>query len=90
MRLKIHKLEKFLTDRLAQVQNPVFDKAKLKHIFGIDKIVKERASGAFDVKYLGYHHDKGWKLVKNGKVRFLTEPKVCPQNWNGSCRKSCS
>ena len=48
-------------------------------MFGVDKIVKERASGMFNAKYSGYHHDKGWKLVKKGKVKFLTEPKICPK-----------
>ena len=79
MRLRIEKLEKYMVEKLAKLTSPVFEKANLKHLFGIDKIVKERASGAFDAKYLGYHHDKGWKLVKKGKVKFLTKPRICPK-----------
>jgi len=79
MRLKIEKLEKYMAEKLAKLESPVFEKAELEHMFGIDKIVKERASGAFDAGYKGYHHDKGWKLVKKGKVKFLTEPEVCPK-----------
>ena len=79
MRLKIPKLEKYMAEKLAKIKDPVFTKAKLKHIFGVDKLVKERVSGKFDAKYSGYHHDKGWKLVKTGKVKFLSEPQVCPK-----------
>ena len=79
MRLKIPKLEKYMAEKLAKIKDPVFTKAKLKHIFGVDKLVKERVSGKFDAKYSGYHHDKGWKLVKKGKVKFLSEPQVCPK-----------
>ena len=48
-------------------------------MFGIDKTQKIRASGKIEAAYAGFYHDKGWKLVKKGKVKFLTEPVVCPK-----------
>ena len=79
MRLKIAKLEKYFDTKIVVTKNPVFESAKLKHLFGIDKTQKIRASGKIEAAYAGFHHDKGWKLVKKGKVKFLTEPVVCPK-----------
>ena len=79
MRLKIEKLEKHLDQQLMNAENPLFKSADLEHLFGIDKLVKERANGKFDAKYSGFHHDKGWKLEKRGKIEFVTERKVCPK-----------
>lgn len=77
MRLRIPKLEKYLEQQLSHIKDPLFTKAKLKHLFGVEKLVKERLSGKFDAKYSGYHHDKGWKLVQTGKIKFLSDPQVC-------------
>jgi hypothetical protein len=82
--LKLEKLENYMQKKLQGTPNQKFEKADLEHLFGIDKIVKERASGAFDAKYKGFHHDKGWSLVKKGKIKFLTEPKVDP--WTGAVK----
>jgi hypothetical protein len=79
MRLKLEKLEKYFDSALAGKKDPLFKKAKLKHLFGIDKTQKVRAGGTIDAKYSGFHHDKGWKLVKEGRVKFVTEPKVDPK-----------
>ena len=72
-------LEGHLAAKVAKMEKPIFEKANLKHIFGIDKKLKFRASGTIDGSYSGYHHDKGFSLVKKGKVKFLSEPKVCPK-----------
>lgn len=78
-RLRIEKLEKYLATQLSKIQNPIFTKAKLKHIFGIDKLVKEFKSGKLgNAEYSGYHHDRGWKLMNEGKVKFKTEKIVYP------------
>ena len=79
MHLKIKKLEKHLEQKLALIENPKFEKADLEHLFGINKLVKERASGEFDAKYSGFHHDKGWKLEAKGKIEFVTEKKIDPK-----------
>jgi hypothetical protein len=78
-RLKIEKLRNYFRQNIARVKNPEFESANLEHLFGADKLVKERASGAIDAKYSGLHHDKGWKLVKKGKIEFLSEAKVDPR-----------
>jgi len=78
-RLKIEKLQNYFRQKIACVENPEFESANLEHIFGADKLVKERAGGAIDAKYSGLHHDKGWKLVKKGKIEFLSEAKVDPK-----------
>jgi hypothetical protein len=64
VRLKIEKLQNYFRQKIACVENPEFESANLEHLFGADKLVKERAGGAIDAKYSGLHHDKGWKLVK--------------------------
>lgn len=79
MRLKLEKLDRYLNEKLAATQSPIFEKAKLKHLFGVDKLQKQLASGAMDAGYSGYHHDKGWGLIRKGKVEFLSEPQVCPK-----------
>jgi len=78
-RLKIEKLRNYFHQKITRVENPEFESANLEHLFGADKLVKERASGAIDAKYSGLHHDKGWKLVKKGKIEFLSEAKVDPK-----------
>ncbi len=78
-RLKIANLEKYFAQKLAITKTAIFEKANLKHLFGIEKIQKIRAAGKIEAIYAGFHHDKGWSLVKKGKVKFLTEPVVCPK-----------
>ena len=78
-RLKIEKLQDYFRQKISRVANPEFESANLEHLFGADKLVKERAGGAVDAKYSGLHHDKGWKLVKKGKIEFLSEAKVDPK-----------
>lgn len=79
MRLKLDKLEKYWDAKLTAIKEPLFNKANSKHLFGIEKTQKVRASGDIEARYAGFHHDKNWKLVKNSKVKFLTEPKVDPK-----------
>jgi hypothetical protein len=79
VRLKIEKLQNYFRQKIACVENPEFESANLEHLFGADKLVKERAGGAIDAKYSGLHHDKGWKLVKKGKIEFLSERKIDPR-----------
>jgi hypothetical protein len=79
VRLKIEKLRNYFHQKITRVANPEFESANLEHLFGADKLVKERAGGAVDAKYSGLHHDKGWKLVKKGKIEFLSEAKVDPK-----------
>ena len=78
-RLKLLRLGNYLNESLSKLKNPKFVKAKLNHIFGIDKLEKHRLSGMIEGKYSGYHHDKNWSLVKKGKVKFLTAPEICPK-----------
>ncbi len=77
--LKLVRLGNYLNEYLSKLKNPKFIKAKLNHIFGIDKLEKHRLSGMIEGKYSGYHHDKNWSLVKKGKVKFLTKPEICPK-----------
>ncbi len=78
-RLKIANLEKYFAQKLAITKTAIFERANLKHLFGIEKTQKIRAAGKIEATYAGFHHDKGWSLVKKGKVKFLTEPVVCPK-----------
>ena len=79
VRLKIEKLQNYFRQKIACVENPRFESANLEHLFGADKLVKERAGGAVDAKHSGLHHDKGWKLEKKGKIEILSERKVDPR-----------
>ncbi len=78
-RVDYDRLTDYISAKASTEQDPKFVKMNVKHIFGIDKKVKYRASGKIEGSYSGYHHDKGLKLVKKGKVRFLSEPKVDPR-----------
>ncbi len=78
-RVDYARLTDYISAKASTEQDPKFVKMNVKHIFGIDKKVKYRASGKIEGSYSGYHHDKGLKLVKKGKVRFLSEPKVDPR-----------
>ena len=73
------KLEQYAAKKIAKTSNCPFEKINSKHSLGIEKEIKTRANGVVDAKYRGYHHDPNFSLVKKGKVKFLTEPIVCPK-----------
>ena len=78
-RIDYDAIEKNLSSKVSGTDKALFEKGKFKHICGIDKKLKYRASGAIEASYSGYHYDKDFSLVKKGKVKFLSEPKICPK-----------
>lgn len=78
-RIDYEAMQKHIATKAANTAEPLFKDAALKHICGIDKKLKHRVSGEINPAYSGYHYDKGFSLVKKGKVKFLSEPIVCPK-----------